>query len=204
MPGGKLFVFEGLDGAGGETQSKILREFLTKRGKECLTLKYPDYDAPIGKVIYDFLHKKVDFPADVQFVLYTVDFLKDRKRIRNAIKQNKIVVSDRYFTSTIAYEVMKGFPLENGLKLAEIIDLPKPDLVVFLDISPETSIKRKLKEKTSLDRFEEDREFLKNVKDAYHNLIKNKVFAKEWVVIDGEKPIQDVAKDVQKIVLKKF
>jgi len=201
-----LFVIiEGIDGAGGETQSKLLIEFLQKNGWQTQFINYPDYDGPIGLLIHDFLHKKYDFPPDVQFSLYATDMVKDREKILNVLKEDKVVIGDRYFHSTLAYESLtKGFGLERGLKFAEVFDMPVPDLVIFLEVSPETSMKRKFGEKKNLDRHEEDKKLLEKVKESYHDLIKNKVFAKELVIIDGEKSIEEVAKEVQEIVISKL
>jgi len=198
-------VIEGIDGAGGETQSKLLIEFLQKNRWQTQFIKYPDYDGPIGLLIHDFLHKKYDFPSDVQFSLYATDMAKDREKILNALKDGKVVIGDRYFTSTLAYESLtKGFGLEKGLEFAKLFNLPVPDLVIFLEVNPKTSIKRKFGEKKSLDRHEEDKKLLGKVKESYHTLIKDKVFAKEWIVVDGEKSIEEVAKKVQEAVISKL
>lgn len=201
---GLFVVIEGIDGAGGETQSKLLKQFLEEKGKEVELIKYPDYEGPIGKLIHDFLHKKFDISPEVQFCLYATDMVKDRERIEKALREGKIVIADRYLTSTLAYQTLQGFPLEKGLEFAKFFGLPTPDLAIFLEITPETSIKRKFKEKNDLDRHESDKDFLRKVNESYRNLIENKIFAKEWVVIDGEKPIEEVAKEVQKIVLSRL
>jgi len=112
------------------------------------------------------------------------------------------VISDRYFTSTLAYQCTKGYSLENGLELAKLLDLPIPDLVIFLDIPAETSMKRKLKEKNKLDRHEEDKIYLENVRETFKKLIKDKVFAKEWAVVDADRSIEEVFADVKTIVEK--
>jgi len=197
-----FIVFEGIDGAGTETQSNLLIKFLNKNEKEAELIKYPDYEGPIGQLIQDFLHKKFNFSPDVQFSLYATDMLKDRERILKALKDGKIVIADRYFTSTLAYQsITQGFPLDKGIKFAEIFDLPKPDLVIFLDISPDTSVRRKFKEKKTLDRHESDKDFLGRVRESYFNLIKNEVFAKKWIVINGEKTIEEVETEIHDIVL---
>ncbi|MDI6798950.1 MAG: dTMP kinase [Candidatus Aenigmarchaeota archaeon] len=196
-------VLEGIDGAGTETQSKLLKEFLEKKNFEVEIVKYPDYSGPIGQIIHKFLHKELEFSPAVQFSLYATDMVKDRERILDMIKNKKVVIADRYIYSTLSYQSFaKGFKLENGLKFIKIFDLPKPNLVIFLDISPETSMKRKYKEKKDLDRHEADAKFLKKVREGYMKLAK--IFAKRWVVIDGEKAIEDVAKNIQEIVISKL
>jgi dTMP kinase len=199
---GKFIVLEGIDGAGGETQSKLLFNYLKKQKKPVEKLSYPDYQGAIGKLIYQFLYKKYNFSPEVQFLLYSADFLKDKEKIKTWLKRGKFVIADRYFTSTLAYQCLKGFPLEGALKFAEIFSLPKPNLIIYLKISPETSIKRKLKEKKSLDVHEADKKFLAKLANFYEELIKNQIFS-EWKIIDGEKSIEDVHEEIKKIV-KKF
>lgn len=198
-------VIEGLDGSGGETQTKRLVEFLHSRGKETEVLTYPNPKSPIGKIIYDYLNKKIEMSPDVQMCLYATDMALDREKINASLQKGKIVVATRYFLSTLAYQCgAKGVPIEKALKFAKLIELPVPDIVIYLDVSPETSIKRKSGENEKLDRHEEDRVFLAKVGEAYQNLAKNKVFAKEWVIVDAEKNIEEVAARVQKIVLSKL
>lgn len=198
-------VIEGIDGAGGETQTKRLIEFLHSREKETEFVNYPNPESLIGKIIYDFLDKKIDITPDVQFSLYATDMALDRERINAALRAGKVVIADRYLLSALAYQCgAKGFSLERGLEFAKLLNLPVPDIVILLDISVGTSIKRKSGENKKLDRHEEDKAFLEKVREGYQNLAKNKIFAKEWVVVDGEKSIEDVASEVQKIVLDKL
>ncbi|MDI6882884.1 MAG: dTMP kinase [Patescibacteria group bacterium] len=196
---GKLIVFEGLDGAGGETQSKLLFDWLKKKKKKVELLTYPDYQKPIGKLIHQFLHQKYEFSPEVQFLLYFADFIKDKEKIEKWLKQGKIIISDRYFTSTIAYQGLKGFPLKSALKIAKTFGLPRPALVIYLKISPQTSIKRKFQEKKHLDRHEGDKKFLAKLGRFYGKLIKNQTFSK-WQVINGERSIEEVFKDIKKII----
>lgn len=201
-----IFIdIEGLDGAGGGTQTKRLVEFLHNRGMRTVVVSYPNPNSPVGKIIYDWLHKKFELSPDVQMALYTTDFALDREKINEALKQGRIVIGDRYFLSTLAYQCgAKGVPLENALEFAKIMALPVPDIVIYLDISPETSIKRKFGEKNTLDRHEGDKKLLVKVRKAYQRLAKDNVFAKEWAIVDGEKSIEVVAADIQKIVLSKL
>ena len=192
---GKFIVFEGIDGAGVETQGKLLISYLKRKKKEVEMLDYPDYKNPIGKLIYEFLYKKYNFPVDVQFLLHLTDFIKDKNRIHQYLKEGKTIVSLRYFTSTLAYQGFKGFSLRKAVEIADLIELPRPDLIIYLKIPAKLSIIRKHKEKKHLDRNESDRILLEKVGKFYDKLIKKQVFGK-WVVIDGEKSIKDVFKEV--------
>ena len=199
---GKFIVLEGIDGAGGETQSKLLLKYLADKGMEVEFFSYPNPNSLVGKLIYEFLNKKFELDVQVQFLLYTTDFLLDKEKILSALKDNKVVILDRYFTSTLAYQCTKGFPLEKGLELAKLLDLPVPDLVIFLDIPAEISLKRKLKEKGKLDRHEEDKLYLERVRETFKKLVRGKLFAKEWVIVDATRSIEEVFAEIRTIVEK--
>ncbi len=196
---GKFIIIEGIDGAGGGTQSELLFSFFKKEKAHVKKLSYPDYSGPIGDLIHQFLHKKYDFSPENQFLLYFSDFLKDKESIKKWKKEGKIIISDRYFTSTLAYQGLRGFPIKKALNMAKLFGLPRPDLIIYLNISPQTSIKRKYKEKRKLDRNEADREFLERLTKFYRYLARNNIFGK-WVIIDGEKPIKKVFAQIKKLM----
>jgi dTMP kinase len=196
---GKLIVIEGIDGAGGETQSKMLLEYFRKRKIPAERIYYPEYGNPIGDLIHDYLHRKHDLPADMQFLLFATDMVNDRDKVLGWLAQGKTVIADRYFTSTMAYQGLGGIPVGNALKFAEMFRLPKPDIILFLKISPETSIKRKRGEKRNLDRNEADRELHRKVSESYESLAKNQVWS-SWFVIDGEKSKEEVFSQIRKVL----
>jgi dTMP kinase len=194
---------EGLDGAGVGTQVEILREKLMA-DQHVLSLRYPEYNHPIGELIYKYLKEKVLLPKETVFMLYVLDQIKDKERINDALKEGKIVLADRYFTTNLAFQCAKGFDLQKALKIAETLELPRPDLAIFLKVNAETSVKRKIKEKQNLDFYEADLQLQKKVFQMYEKLVAEKIFAKEWVVVDSEKGIDEVAKDIEKIVAEKL
>jgi dTMP kinase len=193
---GKLIVFEGVEGAGVEVQTKLITDYLKETGKKVKRLYYPDYSGPIGRLIHEYLHSKFNLSVDLQFLLYAADFIKDKTRIEEWLEQGNIIIADRYFTSTLAYQGLRGFSIEKALEFANLFSIPKPDLIIFLKISAEVSIKRKLKEKDDLDRNESDKNFIKQVSNFYDQIIQKQIFAK-WVVIDGEKTIEEVSEDIK-------
>lgn len=200
-----FIVLEGIDGAGGETQTRLLVEFLEKMGIQTKVLSYPNPESPIGKIIYDYLNKRFELSPDVQMSLYATDMLLDRESINAALKDDVVVIANRYFLSTLAYQCgVKGVPEKDGLDFASLMRLPVPDLVIFIDISHETSVRRKYHEKGNLDRHEEDKDFLKRVRESYLNLVDKKIFTNEWIVVDGEKSIEDVAAEIREIVAGKL
>ncbi len=194
---GAFIVIEGIDGAGGETQSRILKERLENSGKSVLLLRYPDRSREIGKFIYEHLEKQEIFTPEALTLLFIADFLKDKDRILSALAEGKIVIADRYFTSTLVYQTAQGVETEKILKLGEIFEIPKPDVAILLKISPVTSMKRKKLEKGELDKFEKNAAFLERVAKLYENFAKNNVFC-EWKIVDGEASVEKVSEEIWK------
>lgn len=181
----KFIVIEGVDGCGGNTQTNLLKKYFGK--ENVLFLSFPAYNTKIGKLIDDFLHKRIVLNSDVELLLYFGDILQFKEDILKALKENKNVICDRYFTSTIAYQG------ERALKLNQTFNLPEPDLCFLLDISGKESQKRKTKEKgiQNLDKNESNLLFLESVREKYLENAKNQVFCK-WEIINGEKPINEI------------
>lgn len=200
-----LFIaFEGLDGSGCETQSKLLKEFLEKKNFGVEYFDYPKYTEPIGEMIKSFLHKKIAPPLDVVFLLFATDQLEDKEKILNSIDNGRFVITARYFTSNIAFQMSKGLPLEKILAFAETMEMPKPNLVFFLDIPPEIVAKRKTSEHGMLDVHESDLDLQRRVKKSYEKLVNEKIFAEDWITVKADRPIEEIAKEIQEIVLKKL
>jgi dTMP kinase len=200
MKKGKFIIIEGIDGCGGETQTGLLSDFLIKQGKKIEKLTYPQYDKPIGQLIHNFLYEKYDLSPEVQALIYFSEFVKDKENIENDLNNGKILISDRYFTSTLVYQGLRGVNLKKLISLSDLFDISKPSLCIYLRISPETSIKRKSSEKQGdLDRNEKDLNFLKNLVDMYDMISKDNLFCK-WETIDGEQSIENVHKQIIKLI----
>jgi len=196
---GRLVVFEGIDGAGTETQSKLLLKHLQSKKIPAERISYPDYENPIGKLLKSFLDRKSELSPEMQFLLYAGDMVKDKEKIDGWLGQGRVVIADRYFNSTIVFQGLRGFRKERALRFAGDFGIPKPDIVVFLKISPEESMKRKMNEHSRLDRHEEDRLFLGQVNESYGRMAIESVFGR-WFIVDGEKPKEEVFGQVLKIL----
>jgi dTMP kinase len=179
---GKFIIIEGIDGCGGETQTKLLSDFLIAKNKQINLLSFPEYDKPIGQLIHNFLYEKYDLSPEVQALIYFSEFVSNKEEMENNLKNGKILISDRYFTSTLVYQGLRGVETEKMLQLSEIFKIPKPDLTIYIKISPETSMARKSKEKSGdLDRNEKDLKFLTDLTERYEYLAQNNIFC-DWEI----------------------
>lgn len=196
---GKFIVFEGLDGSGQSTQAGLLKDFLIKKGFKVVLTKEPTLDSEAGKKIRKILDKKEEVTAEhlQEF------FAQDRKEhlekvIIPALKKGKIVISDRYFFSSFAYGKASGVDLEWLIKINEKFLLP--DITFLLKVSPEICLERIEKRNKGKERtLFEEKEKLEKVWKVYEILLSR---FKNIYLIDGEKPIEEVFKEILKIIEK--
>ncbi|MDD5639752.1 MAG: dTMP kinase [Candidatus Pacebacteria bacterium] len=196
---GKLIILEGIDGCGGETQSKLLSESLTRKGKKVKVFSFPDYDSPIGQFLDSYFHGKYELSPENQTLFQYAGFLNSKKKIEEALSQGYIIICDRYVTATMAYQGIQGIDYEKIIQLINAFPIPKPDIVIYLKISPETSAKRKMGEKGHLDRFEADKNFLQKVEQKYSNYAQKNIYCKQEI-INAEKSIEEVSSEIINIV----
>ncbi len=189
-----FIVIEGIDGAGCETQGKLVFEKLKKLGKNPSFIKFPHYDTPVGKMIKDFLYLNQKMKAHEQFLLYTLQFIFDEDEIRTKLQKGSLI-ADRYFTTTLCYQTLEGFDEKVALRYADDFGIIKPDLVFFLDVTPETAIKWKYGEGKELNFREKDLEFMKKTYEKYQDLITRQVWTK-WIRINGEQEKEKVTKEI--------
>jgi dTMP kinase len=194
---GKLICFEGIDGSGKGTQ--VRKAMGVFPGSALFT--YPDKNWEIGKVISDFLKKKVKLSPTNQFLLYASDIQKDQETIGKMLAEGKTVILDRYIFSTLAYQDASGFGMSRGLEIIDELGFLAPDIAILLDIDPKTSIARKKKQNSSLERFEKEK-FLGKVRKNYLSLAKGKFLSKAWLVLDGRKSEAELAGGVRLLALK--
>ena len=142
-----LIVLEGLDGAGKSTQVRKLREYLTERCGSVEYIHFPRYEAPVyGDLISRFLRGEFGSNGEVHPQLVALLFAEDRHgagaEIKQALREGKTVLLDRYVYSNIAYQCAKLADKEARRDLREWIfnteygnfDLPRPDLNLYLDV----------------------------------------------------------------------
>jgi dTMP kinase len=171
----KLFVIEGVDGAGKSTQIKLLKDYLNQKGYSCEYLHFPRTDEPFfGELIARFLRGEFGSLNEVNPYLVAMLYAGDRKDsaslLKKWIKEGKIVLLDRYTYSNIAYQCAKLDSEEEQDKLMKWIlslefthfAIPRPDLNIFLDV-PLTFTEQKLKGIRTGD----DRSYLNGTRDIH-------------------------------------
>jgi dTMP kinase len=185
----KLFVIEGLDGAGKSTQIKLLKDFLLKQGYICEYLHFPRTDTPFfGELIARFLRGEFGSINDVDPYLVAMLYAGDRKDsstlINSWLTDGKIVLLDRYTYSNIAYQCAKLSEVSSQEKLMHWIlslefnhfAIPVPDINIFLDVPFAFTRKNLTESRTGNDRnylngnmdiHEESMVFQKKVRDIY-------------------------------------
>jgi dTMP kinase len=171
----KLFVIEGVDGAGKSTQIKLLRDFFANKGYDCKYMHFPRTGSPyFGELIARFLRGEFGSISEVDPYLVAMLYAGDRKdaseEISDWLKQGKIVLLDRYTYSNIAYQCAKLHKTEAQDELMSWIlnlefshfAIPRPDLNIFLDV-PFAFTEKKLSGK----RVGDDRTYLNGSKDIH-------------------------------------
>jgi dTMP kinase len=195
MRGKGFFIcVEGLDGCGKTTQTKLLVKRLKKLGYDTVYTAEPSRGR-IGMFIKRYcLHGEKRISAIIEALLFAADrFEHVEKEVIPALDREKIVVSDRYVYSSLAYQGAAGL----DLKWIEMVNehTIRPDLAIFVDVEPEAVIRR-LKPRKSVM---EDLETQHKVREVYMSFVDNG----ELVKINGSKSKREVADDVLKLVLKR-
>jgi len=184
-----LIVIDGIDGCGKGEQIRLLKE----KRPDAAIFKYPTKHF---QMLNDYLEKKVELSPKSLFLLFLSDIANEQRKVKEAIDAGKLVILDRYVFSTIAYEVNE-FLYPQAKKIVEGIGFMKPDKVILLDITPEVSQERKSKQK-QLDRYEENKEYLRKVRDNFLRLFEEKFLCEEWTKIDGSKSVEEVHSEIMK------
>ncbi|EAA29458.1 hypothetical protein GE21DRAFT_6883 [Neurospora crassa] len=135
---GALIVIEGLDRSGKTTQVKLLEDRFLKAGKKVKTMRFPDRTTPIGQMIDSYLKSQAQMDDHVIHLLFSANRWEAVKKITSELSQGTTLILDRYYHSGIVYSAAKQNPsLSLSWARAPEIGLPRPDLVLFLDLDEE-------------------------------------------------------------------
>ena len=187
MKRAKLFVIEGTDGSGKETQSKKLFEYLNNKGLKVKSYSFPIYSSPTGMMVGGPYLGKSEicesyFPETSAYVdplVSSLYYAADRRynflnEIEEEMYKNDIIILDRYTMSNMGHQAGKAKNKKDRdkiLKFIEILEfdlceLPRPDMVVFLHM-PFEAAKELRKNRVSSDGNEMSDTHLKNAEKNY-------------------------------------
>lgn len=204
MQKGKFIVFEGGDKSGKTTQIELLKKYLEDNNKEVLLTREPGgTNSIISEKIRDIILDKdhTEMHARTELLLFLASRAQHVEEVvKTAIEEGKIVLCDRFDGSTFAYQgVARKLNIEDIEKMNNWAkDNLKPDLVIYVDITPEEANKRRRGDKHDrLDR--ETEEFHKAVREGF---IKQAEDNDNWKIVNGVGEIDDIAKNIQEIIEK--
>ncbi|MEM2412886.1 MAG: dTMP kinase [Candidatus Bathyarchaeia archaeon] len=189
---GFFICIEGLDGCGKTTQARLLVKALRKRGYDAIYTAEPSR-GKIGKFIKRYcLHGERRVSTIVEALLFAADRYEHvENEIIPALEQGKIVVSDRYVYSSLAYQGAAGLSLDWIRRINQ--HAVTPDLAIYLDVEPETVIKRLKPERSVMENLETQRK----VREVYTKLVEEG----ELVKVNGNLTKEEVAKKILRLVL---
>jgi dTMP kinase len=195
---GKIIVIEGIDKAGKGTQSNLLQSRLLINalkfsGNVCTIMDFPDYTTPIGQEIRAFLDGNRNYTLETKHVLMSANRWEKKKEIESMIENGTIIIMNRYYQSNLVYGISHGLNLKWLLNLDK--GLPKEDVVIVLEVNPNTSYQRV---PGNRDSFERDQKLLTKVHKNYRKLAKQF----NWRIINGERVTGEVHNEIMKIVRK--
>ena len=194
-----LFIaFEGIDGSGKSTQVKLLTENLEKAGHKVYATFEPT-GSPMGVMIRNIFSHKMEADHRVIAALFVADrldhLLNKTDGILKKLEEGYTVITDRYYFSSYAYHsahMDMGWVIQANSLSA---DLLRPDVNIYIDISPENSMERLNKGRTSLELYE-TLDNLRNVRKCYFEAFELLKEKEHIFITEGNRLPEVIAADV--------
>jgi dTMP kinase len=208
MINGYMFItFEGLDFSGKSTQAKLLHEYLQLKKKKSILLREPggtEISERIREIILD--RKHIEMTPLTEFMLFSASRSQlVSEVIKPHLKKGYVVICDRYYDSSTAYQSYGGsLELQSILRVNEIATGGlKPDLTFLIDVPPKDAFARAEKRGNAKDRMEnKNLKFYNRVCKGFNEIAnKNK---KRFVVINGRLTIEEIHAKITSAVNKKL
>jgi dTMP kinase len=189
---GFFICLEGLDGCGKTTQAKLLVRRL-RRSCDAVYTAEPS-GGRIGRFIKKYcLHSGKRGSGVVEALLFAADrFDHVENTVLPALNKGRIVVSDRYVYSSLAYQGATGLDMEWIAKINE--HAVRPDLAIFIDVDPETVVQRLKPKKSVMENLETQRK----VREVYMKFVEKG----QLIRVDGNKSKSEVAQDLAAVARK--
>ncbi len=135
----KLIVFEGIDGSGKSTQSRLLLKNMCDLGLKASLVVFPDRTTETGTILNLFLKNKINLNVRVSHLLFSANRWEQEENITRLLNDGTSVILDRYYYSGRAYSKVLIGDMGKGEKITDdwIVScdkgLPEPDLIIFMD-----------------------------------------------------------------------
>jgi dTMP kinase len=195
---GRLIAFEGIDGCGKSTQLERLEASFRRAGCDVVATREPT-DGPTGDRIRQMARsgKTLEPSEELRW------FVEDRRVhvaevIEPALRAQRVVLTDRYYLSTVAYQGARGLDFEQILADSEA-EFPVPDLVVLLEMDPARALSRVHTRGGVIEGVFERRDFLERVAEVFRAIDRPYL---ERVAADREP--DEIEKDIARRVHKRF
>jgi len=190
---GVLIVFEGIDGSGKSTQANNLFHALSKRGFKAVYFSEPT-QGKWGRIIKE----KAAFPESLSPEEELKLFQRDReenveKNLKPALRKKQIVILDRYYFSTIAYQGAKGIDTERIRKLNEKIAV-EPNIVFILDLDAKKGLNR-IENRKKKDLLFEREDYLVRVRQLFLQIKGDNIFH-----VNADRSEEEISKEIKQIV----
>lgn len=203
---GLYIALEGIDGSGKTTQAQRLAGYFQNLGQPVLLTREPSDRGEIADLIRRILKEDVKIPlAGLQY-LFSADRVYHHETVTTpALKEGKIVISDRVFWSAIPYGILDRADGQYDLDEAKMLLISQsilsmyhqfivPDHTFYLRISPEEAMRRLKKEKKPVKEIYEDETKLQKTIQGYEWLVQK--FPEAITVVEGEQPIEKVTREI--------
>ncbi len=198
MNGGRLIALEGVDGCGKSTQLERLAEHLRRAGCDVVTTSEPTH-GPTGNRIRKMARSGEALEPSEELRW----FVEDRRVhvaevIAPALAANRVVLTDRYYLSTVAYQGARGLDFEAILSDSEVA-FPIPDLVVLLEMNPERALSRVHARGGVIEKVFEQKDFLERVAEVFRAIDRPYL-----VRVAADRAPEEIEKDIASQVRERF
>ena len=187
-----LINLEGIDGCGKSTQSQFLMDKFESDNEKTILLKEPT-NGKYGQKLWEMLSGKIEATTEEILELFVLDRKEHvNQKIKPALDEGKIVLMDRYYYSTMAYQAAAGIDINRIRRDNEFA--PKPDIVLIFDLPADLAMKR-VRGHSVADVFEKE-EHLEKVRKAYLNLEDDSLVR----IIDATRTPDEIFDEVWRLV----
>lgn len=203
MKKGHLITFEGIDGCGKSTQLKLAEKYLKGRGLKVLSIREPGSTQLSERIRKILLDKKLSINPISELNLYQAARAElVQQVIKPAIKSGHVILCDRFYDSTTAYQAYgRGIDSKIVKSLNMLAtDKIKPNLTFLFDVDYKTSLSRR---KNSADRLEsESRAFFNRVRRGFLEIAKQE--KRRIITINGKPDTETIFHEVQQCLRKRL